>query len=336
MAAPRAEIPIVVLSEASPTSPVAGATAYIKDRATSSLVNIYADSGTTNNVVTQPLTTDSAGRLNGWLPRGAYNVEITVSGKVPYTEPLDISPGSDGGIDTAWLATSAVTSTKLGPESVESSKIKESAVVASKLGPESVETSKVKNLGVTTAKLAELGVTTSKVGEEAITAPKLAALAVSTPKLAELSVSTPKLAELAVTELKVGDGAITSRKFKPSVFVVGQTVNQVNLVSGNYSDITGAELKITPSVASKLKVTAFFDLESNFQCFGAISLDGVDQTTYVARMGPTVETYERHTVGQVWLLSLTVAAHTIKMRAKGPNGIAHIEGTQMLCELVAS
>ena len=136
----------------------------------------------------------------------------------------------------------------------------------------------------------------------------------------------------STTEEKLADGATTSRKLKPTIGIVSSTADLT--LTGSFQDIPGTELKITPAVASKLKITAFFDLEGNATCQGALNLDGVDQTN-VAHMGPTAETFERHTVGQVWLLSLTAAAHTIKMRAKG-TGTAHHPDTQMLYELVAS
>lgn len=185
MANPRAEIPIVVLSDESPTSPVAGATATVKNRGSGEAAIVYSDSGTTNNTVSQPLSTDSAGRLTGWLPRGAYQVEITVSGKTPYTEYLDVAPGSDGGVDASWIASeavetgkiknSAITAGKIGPEAVENSKIKEGAVTAAKLGGESVETAKIKNLAVATAKVDELAITEAKIAAGAVTLVKLAA-----------------------------------------------------------------------------------------------------------------------------------------------------------------
>lgn len=138
MAAPRTEIPIVVLSEASPTSPVAGAIAYFKNRA-GELITVYADSGATNNVITQPLTTDGAGRLTGWLPRGAYKVEITVSGKTPYAEYLDIAPGSDESVDATWLAASAKPFTWYPPKIIAGKESRTSVNYGSLTTPDVVE-----------------------------------------------------------------------------------------------------------------------------------------------------------------------------------------------------
>lgn len=113
MAAARVEIPLVILSEESPTSPVAGATIAIKNRKTEELVTVYANSGASEATIAQPLTSNSAGMVTGWLPRGAYSAEITVSGKTPYTEYFDIAPGSDGSIESSWLGNGSVTREKL-------------------------------------------------------------------------------------------------------------------------------------------------------------------------------------------------------------------------------
>lgn len=161
----RVEIPIVVLEDASPTSPVSGASAVVKIRGGVE-ATVYSDSGTTNNTITQPLTTDEAGRLTGWLPRGAYEVIITIPGKNPYTEFLDIAPGSDGAIEATWIGTEAVETSKIKKEAVTEPKIGPLAVSASKIAKEAVETEKIKGEGVTTAKLANAATTSAKLSSE--------------------------------------------------------------------------------------------------------------------------------------------------------------------------
>jgi hypothetical protein len=51
--------------------------------------------------------------VNGWLDRGSYQLEISGTGLVAYTEYLDAAPSSAGSVDTRWLADGAVTEAKI-------------------------------------------------------------------------------------------------------------------------------------------------------------------------------------------------------------------------------
>lgn len=309
MAAPRAEIPIVVLSEASPTSPIAGATAFVKNRATSTLVNVYADSGTTENVVTQPLTTDSGGRLTGWLPRGSYLVEITVSGKVPYTEYLEIATASDESIDGPWLASEAITAGKLGPESVETGKIKNLAVTAGKLGSESVESGKIKNLAVIAG----------------------------------------KLGSSSVEEANIVDGAATSRKTRLTADVKRQSVGPLALeasykdITGTSFELTpsvASNLIVTATFQFSFTGGEGSALQ---QAIGTLNIDGSDQTgvaTYKVVGETNLKSFSniQITVSQSYILALTAIKHTMKLRARkvGTLTIESFENTSLAYILVAS
>jgi len=96
----RVEIPIVTFDFAT-QKVVSGATVTITDRATEASVTIFADesSGLT---LAQPLVSDAGGRVDGWLPRGAYLATIDPPGGAQYTEPFDLAPASDGSIDGDW------------------------------------------------------------------------------------------------------------------------------------------------------------------------------------------------------------------------------------------
>lgn len=173
MAAPRAEIPLVILAEASPTSPVAGATVFVKNRLTETLINVYANAGTTEEVITQPLSSDLLGRITGWLPRGSYKVEITVPGKSAYSEFLDIAPGQDGSVDTAFIANEAVTLEKIA------SSAKNAAAGTSSL--RSLGTSSITAAAGNDSRLSDTrtptdgSVTTAKLANEVVTNAKMAA-----------------------------------------------------------------------------------------------------------------------------------------------------------------
>jgi hypothetical protein len=96
----RVEIPIVTFDFAT-QKVVSGATVSITDRATAAPVTVYADE-TSGLTLTQPLISDSGGRVDGWLPRGAYLATIDSPGAPQYTEPFDLAPAHDGSIDGAW------------------------------------------------------------------------------------------------------------------------------------------------------------------------------------------------------------------------------------------
>lgn len=195
MASPRVEIPIVVLSETTPTSPVSGATAVFKYRATGEEAPVYANSGASEEKITQPLSTNTKGELTGWLPRGAYKLEITLPGKTPYSEFLDIAPGSDGSVDTAYIADGAVTGVKIA------SAIKDAAA----------GTASLRTLG-TGSTQAAAGNDSRFTDERTPTAGS-----VGTTKIIDEAVTTAKLQNGAVTTAKITDGSITNAKLEAGI-----------------------------------------------------------------------------------------------------------------------
>lgn len=137
------------------------------------------------------------------------------------------------------------------------------------------------------------------------------------------------------------DATVTSRKFKPTSGIKSMSGESgVKLNEGSMANVTGTELKITPSVASKLIVTAIYDmaiLAGGNVGQGTISVDGVDQTAH-AYHGP--EGSQRDTVSQVYEVSLTAAEHTIWQRAMqsggSPFNLLWPQGTRYHYLLVAS
>lgn len=139
--------------------------------------------------------------------------------------------------------------------------------------------------------------------------------------------------------LTISDGAVSSRKLKPTVGIFSSS-GSMNLPEA-LTDVAGAVLEITPSVASILKVVATFDFEvitgtSLRTLTGTLGLDGVDQTQ--TAVYKTTATGGLVSVTQVYSLALTAAKHTIKMRAKSDvaeNGRV-TKNTRALYELVAA
>jgi microcystin-dependent protein len=97
----RTEVPIVVLNVEG--QPVVGASVQIKHRASGLNANWYTSeaSGTAS---TAAVITDSLGRTQAWVDRGAYTADITGTGITPYSEAFDSTPAADGGIDVAQLS----------------------------------------------------------------------------------------------------------------------------------------------------------------------------------------------------------------------------------------
>ncbi len=118
----------------------------------------------------------------------------------------------------------------------------------------------------------------------------------------------------------IANAGITSTKLAPTA---GQVVCSVNTTvnSASDTDITGATLAITPTVSSKLLVWATFDIGSgalNDVYVGYLDVDGVNQTRS-AILEATSAT-DRKTVHQSWVVSLTAAAHTVKLQGARASG----------------
>lgn len=103
----RVEIPTVVLDPAT-GSAIAGASVEVRNRSTGNLSTVYlAETGSTT--VTNPRVTDAYGRVNGWVERGPYQLEISGSGLTTYIEYLDAVPASQGTNVSATAPTQAAT-----------------------------------------------------------------------------------------------------------------------------------------------------------------------------------------------------------------------------------
>lgn len=234
---------------------------------------------------------------------------------------------------------------KVKEESISTALLEALAVTAAKIAESAVTEPKIAALAVATAKLAEEAVTTAKLENLAVTAAKLANEAAETGKIKNLAITAAKLAASAVEEAKIKDGAVTSRKAKLTAGVVSTAENLT--LTTSYQDVPGATLEITPAVASILKVTAFFDLDTreNTIAVGSIKVDAKAEETIAARVSSGIsldvstDLTQRAVTGQVWTVPLTAAAHTVKMRVKREGSGAsncYWVGTRFLYELITS
>lgn len=83
---PRTNVPITVLDAAG--NGVAGASVNVKLRSTGANATIYTtETGPTT--ASNPLTTDAAGRVTGWVVPGSYNAVCSGPGFSTYTQPFD-------------------------------------------------------------------------------------------------------------------------------------------------------------------------------------------------------------------------------------------------------
>jgi hypothetical protein len=87
----RAEIGEVVLG--STGAPVAGASVQVNVRAGGAATVYQAESGGTQ--ASNPITTDSAGRIDGWLDEGSYDLVVTATGLDSYTQRFEAVAGAN-------------------------------------------------------------------------------------------------------------------------------------------------------------------------------------------------------------------------------------------------
>lgn len=104
----RVEIDEVVFNATNPVTYASGATVYVYDRDTEDEVTVYA-AGSGGTTLAQPLTTDVAGRIEGWVGEGEYDLFCTKAGRswtqpftTPRTGPIGI-PGAPGYTGTVGL-----------------------------------------------------------------------------------------------------------------------------------------------------------------------------------------------------------------------------------------
>jgi len=96
----RVEIPILVTLNTG--LPAVGASAQVNVRNSTPDTVYAAETGGTT--VTNPLTTDSMGRVEGWVDEGSYDIVVSGSGITTYTQRFEANRG-DG---TTLIGTGAV------------------------------------------------------------------------------------------------------------------------------------------------------------------------------------------------------------------------------------
>lgn len=160
---------------------------------------------------------------------------------------------------------------------------------------------------------------------------QLGSKVVGTTELGDKAVTTGKVDDGAVTEGKLGDGAATSRKLKPTSGV--KVASGPLSLTGAYQDVPGTTLEITPVVESAMLIIATFDFvglsiggtaPTTIEGLGTVRLNTSDESG-PARLYEQISSGEASgtlggSVTQVWLLSLSAAKQTIKLRGRRAAG----------------
>lgn len=153
---------------------------------------------------------------------------------------------ADNAVDTAAIASTAVTGAKIASDTITSGHIAANAIGSSELADNAVDsgaiasnavtTAKVTDLNITTGKLANNAVTAAKITDNTITATQIAANAIGSSELADNAVDTAAIAASAVTDAKISgvsgtkitDATITAAKLNTS-----NLDRSLNVASGN-------------------------------------------------------------------------------------------------------
>ena len=141
----------------------------------------------------------------------------------------------DGSVDTAELAAGAVTTAKIAADAVTNAKIAAGAVDTTELATDAVTDAKIADNAVGAAQIAAGAVGTSELATDAVTAAKIGTGAVGTTEIADSSVTSDKLVDNSVITSKIDDNAVTYAKLENAA---GHTVlARVGGTAGDLSEI---------------------------------------------------------------------------------------------------
>lgn len=167
----RAKIPLVALG---PTgSLLSGAAVTVTRRSDGATPVVYADE-LTPAVLPQPLTTDTRGRVPGWLDRGGYHAVFTYPSLSAWTEDFECAPASDGTVDNAWLPALGIGSGKFAAKAIQSGDVADGAVINRLLGAGAVLLGNLGAGSVDSSKIVDGSITALDIQDATISQQKLA------------------------------------------------------------------------------------------------------------------------------------------------------------------
>lgn len=113
--------------------PVNGGSVLVKLRSTGSPVTVYAGE-TGGTTISNPLTTDAQGRVNGWVEEGSLVLTISGSGITTYNQPYEATRADSLVlIDGARVAASTMPGSAIANSSIPSTKLANGAVLGKHL-----------------------------------------------------------------------------------------------------------------------------------------------------------------------------------------------------------
>lgn len=233
----RTEIPLLLLNPDTGEF-LPGAEIRVFNRSDSSAATIWQTE--TNNVaLTQPILTDAQGRVDGWLDRGSYRIEITATGFPVTNENYDSAPGSNSAIDSNWLGNASIVNSKIADGAVSTVKLEGSAVTQAKIADSAVGSAQVQDGSIGDSELAN-NISGSKLADLSTPYTKLnlSGGVVNADINASAGIAHSKLAPLATGQVIVGNaGTPTARTLSGDA-----TVNATGVLTLNANSVDANKL----------------------------------------------------------------------------------------------
>ena len=124
------------------------------------------------------------------------------------------------------------------------------------IGPDSVQTSFLKDGAVTNAKIADGAITSAKIAVDVIVAEDIANNAITVAELQDNAVTTAKILDANVTTAKIADGSITAAKIADGTVVAAELASN-SVTTAKIADDAVTLAKINTTGASNAQVLAY-------------------------------------------------------------------------------
>ncbi len=245
-------------------------------------------------------TVSGLNTTTGGVVNSVENFTGSLGGAISGTQ--DETVITDGAVDTAQLADSAVTMDKLSDD------VRAILDKVDAMNTDNGNTNVSLNLGdnsVTTAKLANNSVTTAKLVDDSVTLNKMADGSVSTAQVVDASITSAKLADKSVTNAKLADGSVTLNKLSNDLKAsLSQSATEAatNVVSTTPANIPKGSItsdKLAPGVLTTtslnvLDVVPVFENQFNtalpeYKLYEAIELTSAPSNLNYTTVGNSVE-----------------------------------------------
>ena len=130
---------------------------------------------------------------------------------------------ANGAVTTGKIAGDSVTATEIADGSIITTKVSPNNITSALVADGAITTTKIGSNAATSTKIADGSITTTKIANGATTAVKIADGSITTTKIADGTVSTVKIGDGAITVSKIGNGNVTAIKLAPGAVDLGST-----------------------------------------------------------------------------------------------------------------